>query len=332
VSLRVTALESAEKRARLRFEVEDTGIGIRAEHLERIFRPFEQAVDVQRRFGGTGLGLAISRQLVQLMGGDIHVESRVGAGSRFWFDLDLPVAVQGVFEQVSAIEGITGYEGRRCKVLVVDDIDPNRGPVVEFLGRLGFDMLEADNGDTAIQRVETGRPDIVLMDSVMPVMDGMEAIRRLRGMEAFRNLPVIVVSANASAAERQASLAAGANAFVPKPIDFERLLPEIARLLGLTWEKRNVAPPAEEADVVAPLVAPPPEEMEELLRLARVGNMRSIRAHAQHLATLGARHRPLAARLHKLAEGFETVAIVRLLKELQEGSRADGEETRERRG
>src|SRR6185436_6212689 len=100
------------------------------EHLERIFRPFEQAADVQRRFGGTGLGLAISRQLVLLMGGDIHVESRVGAGSRFWFELDLPVVVHGVLEKVSAIEAITGYEGPRRKVLVVDDIDANRGPVV----------------------------------------------------------------------------------------------------------------------------------------------------------------------------------------------------------
>ncbi|WP_280155972.1 ATP-binding protein [Piscinibacter sp. XHJ-5] len=332
VSLRVTTLESDDKHARLRFEVEDTGIGIRAEHLERIFRPFEQAADVQRRFGGTGLGLAISRQLVLLMGGDIHVESRVGAGSRFWFELDLPVAEHDVFEKVSQIEGITGYEGRRRKVLVVDDIDANRGPVLEFMGRLGFDMIEADNGDSAIRCVETERPDIVLMDSVMPVMDGMEAIRRLRGMEAFAELPIIVVSANASGADRQACLDAGANAFLPKPIDFERLLTEIARLLGLTWTKRSVAAPSEEPDAAAPLVAPPPQEMEELLRLARFGNMRSIRTHAQHLASLDARYRPLAARLYKLADAFETVAIVQLLKELQEGSQTDGEQSTQHEG
>jgi len=327
VALRVTTLEADPTHARLRFEVEDTGIGIRAEHLERIFRPFEQAEDVQRRFGGTGLGLAISRQLVILMGSDIHVESRVGAGSRFWFELDLPVARQGLFEKVSAIEGITGYEGRRRKVLVVDDIDANRAPVVEFLGSLGFDMLEADSGDTGVRSVETALPDLVLMDSVMPVMDGMEAIRRLRSTDAFHDLPIIVVSANASGADRQSSLAAGANAFLPKPLDFERLLSEIAGLLGLKWIQRSVPAAPEEVDASAPLVAPPPDEMEALLRLARIGNMRSIRNHAERMATRDERLRPLATRLSRLAEGFQSVAIVDLLRTLQEGAPSEGAES-----
>ncbi|HUG23463.1 ATP-binding protein [Piscinibacter sp.] len=328
VALQVTTLEADETHARVRFEVEDTGIGIRPEHLENIFRPFEQAADVQRRFGGTGLGLAISRQLVMLMGGDIHVESRVGIGSRFWFELDLPVAARGPFEAVSAIQDITGYEGPRRKVLVVDDIDANRAPVLEFLGGLGFDLLEADSGDTAVRCIESESPDVVLMDSVMPVMDGLEAIRRLRGIETFRDLPIIVVSANASGTDRQTSLAAGANAFLPKPVDFERLLPEMAALLGLTWTHRSAAAAAGHAEPAGPLVAPPPEEMEALLRLARIGNMRSIRDHAQHLATLDAHHRPLAERLLKLAEGFESAAIVELLRGLQEGSPSPGEGSR----
>ncbi|HEX6706188.1 MAG TPA: ATP-binding protein [Albitalea sp.] len=325
VALRVTTLESDDKHARLRFEVEDTGIGIRAEHLERIFRPFEQAADVQRRFGGTGLGLAISRQLVILMGGDIHVESHIGVGSRFWFELDLPVSAHGLSEQVSAVEGITGYEGARRKVLVVDDIDANRAPVMEFLGSLGFDMIEADNGDAAIQCVKAAGPDLVLMDSVMPVMDGMEAIGRLRGIDTFRDLPIIVVSANASGADRQASLAAGANGFLPKPIDFERLLPEVAGLLGLTWTYRSVAAPTADPDAAGPLVAPPAQEMEALLRLARIGNMRNLRANVEHVSSLDVRYRPLAARLLKLIDGFETMAIVKLLNALQEGSESENE-------
>jgi len=322
VDMRVTMLNADQGHARLRFEVEDTGIGIAAEHLERIFRPFEQAAEVQRRFGGTGLGLAISRQLVMLMGSDIRIDSRVGVGSRFWFEVDLPLAASGHLAQVSAIECISGYEGPRRKVLVVDDIDANRAPVMEFLGRLGFEMLEADNGDAAVRCVQAVMPDLVLMDSVMPVMGGMEAIRRLRRIERFRDLPIIVLSANASGADQRESLAAGANAFLPKPIDFERLLPQIAALLGLTWTLRSAAAAeSAEADAAAPLVAPPPDEMEVLLRLARIGNMRSIRDHAEHLAALDVRHRPLAARLTRLTEGFESVAIVELLKGLQEGTR-----------
>jgi signal transduction histidine kinase/DNA-binding NarL/FixJ family response regulator len=322
VDMRVTMLNADQGNARLRFEVEDTGIGIAAEHLERIFRPFEQAAEVQRRFGGTGLGLAISRQLVMLMGSDIRIDSRVGVGSRFWFEVDLPLAASGHLAQVSAIECISGYEGPRRKVLVVDDIDANRAPVMEFLGRLGFETLEADNGDAAVRCVQAVMPDLVLMDSVMPVMGGMEAIRRLRRIERCRDLPIIVLSANASGADQQESLAAGADAFLPKPIDFERLLPQIAALLGLTWTLRHVAAAeSANADAAAPLVAPPPDEMEVLLRLARIGNMRSIRDHAEHLAALDVRHRPLAARLTRLTEGFESVAIVELLKGLQEGTR-----------
>ena len=319
VHLQVAVLGSDGERARVRFQVEDTGIGVAPEHLERIFRPFEQVSGVQRRFGGTGLGLAISRQLVTLMGSDIRVESRVGSGSRFWFEIDLPLATRDVLQKLSAIEGITGYEGPRRKVLVVDDIDANRAPVMEFLEHLGFDMLEANNGDAAVRCLQGVSPDIVLMDSVMPVMDGMEAIRRIRGLERFRNLPIIVVSANASSADQQQSMEAGANAFLAKPIDFDRLLPEMARLLGLKWKQRTAAAPASDAETEAPLVVPPPGEMELLLRLARIGNMRSIRAHAEHLAMLDARYRPLAARLCELTEGFQSVAIVKLLSDLESG-------------
>jgi signal transduction histidine kinase/CheY-like chemotaxis protein len=318
VALRVAVLESDAAHVRVRFEVEDTGIGIRADQLDTIFRPFEQATDVQRRFGGTGLGLAISRQLVVLMGSDIHVESRVGEGSRFWFDVSLPTSAHRVLAEASAIDGITGYEGRRRKVLVVDDVDANRAPVMEYLVHLGFDVLEADSGDAAVRCVQAALPDLVLMDTVMPVMDGLEAIRRIRGLARFRDLPIIVVSANASAADREASLAAGAHGFLPKPISFERLLPEIARVVGLTWTQRVAAVPAEPANAPGPMVAPPAEEMDVLLHLARIGNMRSIRTRAEHLLALDERHRPLATRLIELSEGFQSAAIVGLLKSLQE--------------
>jgi signal transduction histidine kinase/DNA-binding NarL/FixJ family response regulator len=318
VSLRVTGMPAADaQRARLRFEVQDSGIGIDAQQLESIFRPFEQAADVQRRFGGTGLGLAISRQLVMLMGSDIHVESRPGIGSRFWFEVELPLAAHGLAPAVSMIEGITGYEGPRRRVLVVDDIEANRAPIVQFLGRLGFDTVEAENGEVALYSVHAALPDIVLMDSAMPVMDGAQTTRQLRRFERFRELPIIVVSANASAADQREALAAGANAFVPKPVDFARLLPEMARLLGLTWT-RSAAAAGTTVDA-APIVAPPAEDMRLLLRLAQIGNMRSIQSHAEHLAKLDARHRPLAARLRTLTDGFESAAIVELLTALQQG-------------
>jgi signal transduction histidine kinase/FixJ family two-component response regulator len=319
VSLRVTVLDSDDRRAHLRFEVEDTGIGIDPEQLARLFRPFEQAADVQRRFGGAGLGLAISAQLVGLMGSEIQVDSRVGEGSRFWFDLELPLAGQRHASDVAAIADIAGYDGPRRKLLIVDDVEANRAPLVHFLGRLGFDTLEAENGELALRSVQDHLPDLVLMDRVMPVMDGAEAIRRLRGMPAFRDLPIIVVSANASAADQQDSLAVGANAFLPKPIDFGRLLPDIERLLQLTWQRSGATeePAIDPVAAARPLVAPPAQALDALLRLARTGNMRSIRAQADLLAASDEAYRPLAERLRRLAEDFESTAIVELLASLR---------------
>jgi CheY-like chemotaxis protein len=190
-------------------------------------------------------------------------------------------------------------------------------------------MLEADSGDTAIRSIERALPDLVLMDIVMPVMGGIEAIRGLRSNEAFRDLPIIVVSATASGSDRQSSMAAGANAFLSKPLDYERLLPEMAGLLDLTWRRRSMVVPVESPEVAAPLVAPPPDELEELLRLARIGNMRRIRAYVEQLATLDVRLRPLAARVSKLADGFETVAIVTLLTALQKDSPSERTESRD---
>jgi signal transduction histidine kinase/CheY-like chemotaxis protein len=320
VSLRVTVLEADARRARLRFEVVDTGIGADADQLARLFQPFEQARGVQRRFGGTGLGLAISRQLVAAMGSDIQVDSRLGAGSRFWFDVALPLAAHDPVATAPILQALVGYEGPRRSVLVVDDIDANRAPLVDVLGRLGFAMLEASQGDAALRCIEQARPDLVLMDSVMPVMDGTEATRRLRLDERFRWLPIIIVSANASATDREACLAIGADGFVAKPVDFEQLLPEIARVLGLTWIRSDASVPA--APDAAPLVPPPADELAALVQLARIGNMRSIRERAARLETLDERLRPLAERLRKLAEAFESTAITELLDRLQQQAQA----------
>jgi PAS domain S-box-containing protein len=314
VSLRIQLRELDERQVRLRFEVEDTGIGIDAEQLERLFRPFEQAPQVQRRFGGTGLGLAISRQLVMLMGGDIHVESRLGVGSCFRFELVLPLAARVPEAPATDLRAIGGYEGERRKVLVVDDIEANRAPVVSFLAGLGFDTLEAENGDEAMRCAQVWTPDIVLMDSQMPVMDGQEATRRLRQIERFRTVPIVMVSANASGAEEQASRAAGADLFLRKPVELARLLAEIGRLLGLSWRWRAEVP---EPDRGAPIVAPPSQEMAALMQAARIGNMRAMRAQAEQLAAQDQRYRPLCDRLCRLADGFESVAIVDLLSSLQ---------------
>jgi CheY-like chemotaxis protein/anti-sigma regulatory factor (Ser/Thr protein kinase) len=236
VSLRVQCLAIDALKVQLRFSVLDTGPGIDERQRAAIFKPFEQATAAQRRYGGTGLGLAISRQLVGLMGSDIHVESEPGRGSRFWFDLSLERAPsQAPSGSTLPARIVTNYHGPRRKVLVVDDAVANRATMVDFLSPLGFEVYQAENGEAALTLAQAVAPDVILMDNLMPVMDGFEATRRLRQLPALKDVPIITLSASASEADEQRSLAGGANAFLPKPIDLGALLAQIGSLLQLTW-------------------------------------------------------------------------------------------------
>ncbi|HVK55067.1 MAG TPA: ATP-binding protein, partial [Burkholderiales bacterium] len=158
VSLHVQALPARVFEARLRFEVRDTGVGIRAEHLKNLFQPFEQVGDLNRRAGGTGLGLAISRQLIQLMGGDISVDSKLNEGSVFSFELSVPTA--GVVPVKPQHQLAIGYQGARKKLLVVDDIVANRVMLVDFLENLGFEIVVATNGQEGIEQAQVAKPDL----------------------------------------------------------------------------------------------------------------------------------------------------------------------------
>ncbi|HUG21410.1 response regulator [Piscinibacter sp.] len=318
VSLRVRRLPGDDARPRLRFEVEDTGVGIEAAHFASIFLPFEQAGDPQRRLGGAGLGLAVSRQLARRMGSDIELHSEVGRGSRFWFDIETMVA-EAVPAPAAPKARIVGYEGPRKKVLVVDDVEGNRAVVCDLLRSLGFDVLEADNGAAGLRAAQEQRPDLVLMDIVMPVMDGLTATQRLRQSPDGTDMPVIIVSAGATEAERGRSLQVGGNAFLVKPIAFEALFRHIGELLRLRWihastPAADTAPP----DAEQPLVAPSAEQLEQLYQLARIGNMRSIRQRADELSGQDARYAPFAERLRTMAGRFQSRAILEFIAHYRE--------------
>ncbi len=239
VRLRVAPLPAGEGAvagmARLRFEVMDSGIGIAAEHVEAIFRPFEQVGEASRRAGGTGLGLAISRQLVQLMGGELKVDSTPGKGSRFWFDVSMAVVAEPAAASQAGARIATGYLGPRKTILVVDDVATNRALLRDLLGALGFSMLEADNGQAALRQAEASVPDLVLLDMVMPDMDGIETTRRLRADARTAQTPVLMISASSTPEEEERSLEVGANAFLSKPVNEHDLLREIGAQLKLEW-------------------------------------------------------------------------------------------------
>ena len=304
--------------ARLCFEVRDTGIGIAANQWETIFAPFEQAGDMRHRVGGTGLGLAISRQYVRLMGGEIAVESQPGQGSTFRFEVEAQ-PVQAATATLST-KTVTGYAGPRKKVLVIDDIAENRAVVSDLLTPLGFEIAEAANGREGVELAQRLRPDLIVMDVVMPELDGLAATRLLRQLNAFREVPILALSASVSASDSEQSLAAGMNAFLAKPLDADKLLEQMARLLRLEW---TYGPGQAEAPPEAgPMVAPPVEEMEVLHRLARLGNMQEIMVQAERLAQLDERYRPFTSQLNSLAKDYQSKAVLRLVEEHRQGSLA----------
>ena len=236
VTLRVQCLSRDDTAALLHFEVTDTGLGMSTDDLQALFKPFQQVGAVERRRGGTGLGLAISRQIVRLMHGDINVESELGRGSRFWFELRLPLATQQ--PALIADRIATGYEGERKKVLIVDDVEENRHVLVDMLRPLGFLTYEAHNGHEGLERAVALRPHMILMDNVMPIMSGLDATRRLRDMPDFKDVPVIAISASTSKSDKDKAVEAGATDFLPKPFRATQLLSLLERYLGIRFSRR----------------------------------------------------------------------------------------------
>ena len=296
----------------LHFEVEDTGAGIAPEQLERVFQPFEQAGKIDKRVEGTGLGLAISRQIVQLMGGRLQVESKLGQGSAFWFDVTLPVIEAVAQEEAAPLRAIVGYEGARRKVLVADDKAYNRQMLVDLLEPLGFEVSMAGDGQETIDKALTWQPDAIVMDLVMPVKTGFEAAQEIRQRPEFEAKRVCLIAASASvlAADQEKSRVAGCDAFLPKPIKAERLLDLLAASLGLAWVYAEA-----EAGSAAPLVPPPTEELAALYQLADEGRILDLQAQAARLEKLGEAYVPFANRLQKLARGFEIDQIKAFLKQ-----------------
>ncbi|MFH0781659.1 MAG: PocR ligand-binding domain-containing protein [Pseudomonadota bacterium] len=309
---------SAEQKphVRLRFEVTDTGAGMTPEQMEKIFLPFEQVGTDRSRREGTGLGLAISQELVEVMGGHIQVRSEFGKGSTFWFDLDLPEVMSGVQQAVERQETIVGYRGRRRKVLVVDDDLVNRSVLAGILAPLGFDLFEATDGHEAAAQARAIQPDVILMDLLMPGMDGYEALREIKKDAELTDIVILAVSASVSKDEEQQCRLAGFDDFVGKPLDIARLFDILRHRFHLEWifrEDRGAEMgEGDEADQTAEklVVAPPYEDMEKLFELAMRGDLRGIQVWATAIEERDKRYRFFAARLRELAGRFKAKAIL----------------------
>ena len=227
VSVGVTGAPAGQRRVRVRVEVRDTGIGIPAERQAALFEPFSQAeTSTTRNYGGTGLGLAICKRLVQAMGGTIGLDSAPGAGSVFWFELPFEVgdALPSAMPMV-----VNGAEVAPLRVLVVDDVWVNRELLGAMLGEHGHEVLFAEDGLDAVRVVGDERLDVVLMDVRMPVLDGVEATRRIRRMPApASTVPILGLTANIMEDEHRRYVSAGMDLILTKPVVWPDLLAVLA--------------------------------------------------------------------------------------------------------
>ncbi|MEM8963071.1 MAG: response regulator, partial [Acidobacteriota bacterium] len=234
VVVAVDTVEVRRERAKLRFGVRDTGVGIAAEHISSLFDPFTQAdASMTRRWGGTGLGLAISQRLVRMMGGEITVESEPDVGSVFQFTATFELAEPTWHGDAADSTDVKLIFRPGQRVLVAEDNEINRDVARELLRLAGVEVEEAHNGLEALDKLRLESFDLVLMDVQMPELDGLETVRRMREDEALAEVPVVALTAHAMLGDRERFLAAGMNDYVSKPIEEETLLTVLGRWLAV---------------------------------------------------------------------------------------------------
>ncbi len=305
---------------KVRFQIEDTGVGISSDELDKIFQPFEQLGDSNSQAQGTGLGLAICQKILALMNSRIQVTSQPGKGSRFWFDLELPaVEVADLSQSARGFHQgtIVGFKGEKRKILVVDDRWGNRSVIVNLLEPLGFEIVEATDGQEGLNKAAEFHPDLIVVDLVMPVMDGFELICRLRQLPQLQDAAIIASSASVFEADQSRSLAAGANEFLPKPISADSLLEILQSLLNLEWvyeaeekdrtEQEESSPNLSGSTLQASekILPPPTDILAHLHTEAEKGDLDEILKEAKKLEQLEKKFIPFAQELSRLAGSFQ---------------------------
>jgi PAS domain S-box-containing protein len=309
VTVEAACTQQRQGVAELRVEVADTGGGIPPEATARLFTKFTQADEtIARRFGGTGLGLAICKQLVEAMGGEIGVSSRVGGGSRFWFTLRLPIAAEAGAKPSAGTAGAAPSSAPRSargkRVLLAEDIEINQIIAGEILKAAGYQVDAASDGLDAVAAVQRRSYDLVLMDANMPGLDGIEATRRIRKLDPPTcRVPIVALSADAVEGAREKYLAAGMDDFLSKPFDRAKLLAVAERWSGdcptdaaaapveLVLDRRiidqlaSIMPEAEFRRFVETWLKGSAARIQEIASHAESGNVAELKRHAHNLVS-----------------------------------------------
>ena len=314
VMFRVAYDKKSGTKGTLSVQVEDTGRGIPEENLEEIFLPFQQVGEHSPQEEGTGLGLAITKKLVALMEGTLEVTSTVGKGSTFGVKVALSPVENWKAKPRQPDRTIIGYHGGRKRILVVDDKLENRAIISSLLTPLGFEVNEAIDGSEGLAKAREQRPDLIVMDLVMPGMDGLEATRQIRESTDLSDIPIIASSASTFDFKRKNAIAAGCTEFLPKPIQVEELFGYLCDHLNLEWNyASDTIEKVSAQDADQPLVPPPQEELTALLDLAKVGKIMAIRQQIASIEKLGDQYLPFVKEVRKILKSFDMDQLVSFL-------------------
>jgi signal transduction histidine kinase/DNA-binding NarL/FixJ family response regulator len=328
VRLRASAIATGQPdRPRLRFEIVDCGPGIAEANRTRIFLPFVQLANQPLAGTGTGLGLAISKQYVELMGGVIGVASEPGQGSVFWFEIPAtlpPAGDQPVVNQRGRVVGLAEGQ-RRYRLLIAEDQQENRLLLRKLLEPLGFAVREAENGEEAVAICEEWRPDLIFMDIRMPVMDGLEATRRIKSSATGASPRIVAVTAHALEEERREILAAGCDDLIRKPYEFADILDSLTKNLGARFVyAEEAAPVAVVRKLDAAALAGLPQELLHGLEQA-LGRI-DAEAVGRVIAAIRAHDPSVADALAVEARNLQFGRVLRLLRTAP-GETGPGNET-----
>ncbi|OCR00077.1 two-component system response regulator [Nostoc sp. MBR 210] len=306
---------------KIRFQIEDTGIGMSPDQLEKIFLAFEQVGEAGRKSEGTGLGLAISQRIAGLMGSQIQVQSNLGEGSLFWFDITVPIPVSHDWNTLTvnaSNQKIIGIRGRVPQILIVDDDRNHLSMLSSLLQKIGCRTLEATDGKQGLQVATEHQPDMIVLDLAMPNMDGFELMVQLQENPQTSLIPIIVSSARVFEENQQRSLEAGATAFLPKPLQVDELLNALRSLLNVDWiyaeSQSKQLPSKNEPTDDHELVLPSQDILQQLYHLSMMGDIPAIEAIIAELIKQDSQFTAFANTLGKLTANFQTTKIRKFLK------------------
>lgn len=333
VIFKVEVIDStATDNTRLRFQINDTGIGMSPDSLKKIFQPFEQVGKGKRRSEGTGLGLTVTHNIVNLMGGEILVASVLGVGSTFYFEVDFEL-VEEWQDKATKNTGqqVIGYEGQPQTILIVDDKWENRSVIVNLLEPLKFRVLEAENGEDALKKIEKEQPNLIITDLWMPLIDGYAFVKQIRESEILKTIPVIVSSASVSLVDQQESLNAGGDAFLGKPVEADELFKLLQQYLPITWKYKSIIPsdafeslhPHNTSDTkvaIADMILPTPAELEKLLQFAQQGRLKKLVETAQFLQQQNHNYDAFVYYIVEQGKGFQIKKITNFIQQSIEKS------------